>query len=141
LGAIATLPVPLILQISNAFPSGADNFADRVPLSGLSGTAVGSNTYAMNGELHEPPHAGKPGGKSVWYTWRSDVTGIGIFGTTNSTFDTLLGIYTGDILSNLTAYASDEDDGGFFTSGVRFNVVKNTDYQIAIDGFGGATGA
>ena len=36
--------------------------------------------------------------------------------------------------------ASDEDEGGFFASVVTFNAVAGTDYQIAIDGYGGEGG-
>jgi hypothetical protein len=67
-------------------------------------------------------------------------TGIATIGTTGSTFDTLLAVYRGSAFSNLTVVASDEDRGGYYTSGIRFNAINGTEYQIAIDGYYGATG-
>ncbi len=87
-----------------------------------------------------PLHAGKPGGKSVWYSWKAPERGILTIGTKGSDFDTLLGIYTGVDVTNLTAIASDEDGGGYFTSGVRVNVFEDTYYKFAIDGYGGDEG-
>ncbi len=56
------------------------------------------------------------------------------------TFDTLLGIYTGTTVAELTAVAQNEDRGGFFTSELRFNAEQGEDYAIAIDGFFGQQG-
>ncbi len=117
----------------------ADYFTNRVSLSGTNGIAVGQNLKATF-ELGEPLHAGKTGGKSVWYTWTAPVTGVATFRTVGSTFDTLLAIYTGSVLTNLVSVASDQNHGGFYTSWAYFNVNQGTDYQIAIDGFGGASG-
>jgi len=116
-----------------------DNFANRVPLTGTSGIVAGSNHGATR-ELGEPNHAGKQGGKSVWYTWTAPITGIATVGTSGSTFDTLLGVYRGTNVALLTTEASDEDGGGYFTSGVRFNAIKNRVYHFAIDGFFGQEG-
>jgi hypothetical protein len=68
------------------------------------------------------------------------VTGIATIGTTGSTFDTLLAVYQGSAVSNLFAVASDEDDGGFFASGLRFNAIRGIEYEIAVDGYYGAEG-
>jgi hypothetical protein len=105
----------------------------------MSGLTGGANRFATR-EPGEPDHADKPGGKSVWYTWTAPVTGIATFVTRGSTFDTLLAIYSGTAVSNLTVVANDEDGGGFFTSGIRFNAFKDAQYHIAIDGFGGSEG-
>ncbi len=121
-----------------------DNIVDRVRISGSSGIVAGSN-HAATRELGEPFHAGKPGGKSVWYKWESPSTGIATIRTTGSDFDTLLAVYrlasgTNASVTNLVAVGSDEDQGGYFTSGLQFNVVEDQEYQIAIDGFSGASG-
>jgi hypothetical protein len=65
---------------------------------------------------------------------------VATFRTVGSSFDTLLAVYTGSALNNLTEVASDEDRGGFLTSEVRFNAVAGTDYQVTVDGFAGASG-
>src|SRR6185369_224731 len=137
LGVQVTVPATLTLPLPAL--NGADNFANRVSLSGLNGLVSGSNVGATR-EPGELDHAGKPGGKSVWYSWVPTVPGIATIGTTGSTFDTLLEVYTGTALSNLVTEASDEDGGGFFASGVRFNAIRDTEYIIVVDGYYGAEG-
>jgi hypothetical protein len=137
LNAVATLPASLTMVLTN-IPAGT-NFAGRVTLTGLSGLIRADN---RNGSFEpgEPMHAGQPGGKAVWYTWTAPVTGVVTMQTSGSTFDTLLAIYTGTALTNLVVVDSDEGHGGFYTSKANFNAFQGTQYQIAIDGFGGATG-
>lgn len=60
--------------------------------------------------------------------------------TTGSTFDTLLAVYTGNMVSNLTLVAADDDSGGNFTSKLTFIGVPGTLYYIAVDGSKAATG-
>jgi len=142
LGGFGTQPAALLVTVSNSVPA-QDDFADRQPLGDLSGLTRGSNEFATR-EPGEPLHAGKPGGASIWYSLALPPSGAqrGIFtvGTRGSTFDTLLAVYEGDHVTNLTAVASDEDRGGFFTSGLRFNAIKGRQYAIAIDGYFGETG-
>lgn len=130
---------PAVLRLILPPIAVADNFVDRVPLSGANGLVAWNNNKATL-EPGEPNHAGKPGGKSIWYSWRAPRTGIATFSAVGSAFDTLLAVYTGSTVTNLTLIESDEDRGGFFTSILRFNAVAGTEYQIAIDGFGGASG-
>ncbi len=137
LDAIATLPATMTLSLTN-IPAGT-NFASRVTLSGTSGLFRADNRNGTS-EPGEPLHAGQPGGKAVWYTWRAPVTGVVTMQTSGSTFDTLLAVYTGTALTNLVVVDSDEGHGGFYTSLVHFNAFQGTQYQIAIDGFGGASG-
>ena len=100
----------------------------------------GDNTNATS-ESGELRHAGKPGGHSVWYKWKAPETGIATFQTTGSAFDTLLAIYVGTDVSQLTPIAANDDvRGRFLASEVRFNTIKDAEYQLAIDGLGGAEG-
>src|SRR6185369_14728667 len=84
--------------------------------------------------------ATKPGGSSVWYTWTPNADGIATLITAGSTFDTLLAVYTGDTVSNLTTVARDEDGGGFYTSAARFNTTAGQTVHFAIDGYNGSSG-
>jgi hypothetical protein len=136
-GAVASATVTLTLVLPPVPP--ADNFANRVTISGPNGLITGRNIGATF-EPGEPLHAGKPGGKSVWYTWTAPFTGIVTMKTSGSTFGTLLAVYTGSVLTNLTPVASDVSKAGFYNSLVRFNAFQGTQYQIAIDGFGGDSG-
>ena len=138
LGGSLTPPAKLFLAISNVIAAG-DNFVNRVSVTGQSGLLSAGNRHATR-ESGEPLHANKPGGKSVWYTWKAPITGIATIGTRGSDFDTLLGVYTGTNVAFLITEANDEDSGGAFASGTRFNAIKNTQYHFAIDGYGGEEG-
>ena len=117
----------------------ADNFADRLSTNSLSGTGSGSNVGATR-EAGEPFHANKRSSPSVWLSWIAPASGIAVFHTRGSSFDTLLAIYTNSVVNQTNVVASDDDRGGFLTSLVTFNARAGTEYQIAIDGFNGATG-
>jgi hypothetical protein len=137
LGVVTSDPAVLRLILPPA--QVADNFVDRVWLDGASGLVAWNNNAATR-EAGEPNHADKPGGKSIWYTWTAPANGVTTFSAIGSAFDTLLAVYVGGSVSNLTVVESDDDRGGFFTSIVRFNALAGTEYQIAIDGFGGESG-
>lgn len=126
---------PAVLAVGPAPAGVSDSFAGRIALpSTTNGAAAGTNTLATK-EPGEPNHAGKPGGKSVWYSWTAPASGIATFRTTGSAFDTLLAVYTGASPSNLAAVASDEDSGGSLTSQLQFNALAGTTYAIALDSF------
>jgi CSLREA domain-containing protein len=115
-----------------------DNFANRLAITGTSATVTGTNVNATK-ETGEPSHAGNSGGKSVWWTWTPSSTSSVQIDTFGSSFDTLLGVYTGSSFP-LTFEASNDDSGAGLTSKVTFGAVANTAYQIAVDGYGGASG-
>jgi hypothetical protein len=116
-----------------------DNFSSRTVISANGGTLTGTNTGASK-ETGEPNHADYTGGKSVWWTWTPIYSGSTQIDTIGSGFDTLLGIYTGSSVSTLATVASDDDSGGNRTSKATFNAVAGTTYQIAVDGYAGASG-
>ena len=120
-----------------------DVFANRITIPGSSATLSGTNVNATK-EIGEPKHAGSAGGKSVWWTWTAPAAGTVTIDTTGSSFDTLLATYTGSGISSLTAVKNGSNDdnpaGGTFTSLVKFSVTAGTVYQIAVDGYNGASG-
>lgn len=116
-----------------------DDFESRISLAGyfISLTAIGTNATKQPGE---PNHAGITGGKSLWWSWVAPATGIVRISTAGSSFDSGLGLYTGGDLGNLTEVASNDDaDNTVSTSLIRSPVAAGTEYQIAVDGYGGAT--
>ncbi|MGD0384150.1 MAG: hypothetical protein ABSA77_11550 [Thermoguttaceae bacterium] len=129
----------ITLNLSLVTPPVNDNFANRTPITGTLATITATNVGATK-ESGEPNHAGNAGGKSVWWTWTAPSAGSVLIDTIGSNFDTILGVYTGSSVSTLTTVASDDDSGGNLTSLVTFNVVSGTSYQIAVDGYGGASG-
>ena len=123
-----------------------DQFADREILTETIGTVTGSNINATV-ETSEPQHAGKSGGSSVWISWMAPTNGIVTFRTSGSAFDTLLAAYyfrDGDAqtLDKLREAASNDDDPVTApASYIQFAAKAGRRYEIAVDGYRGASGA
>lgn len=118
--------------VLNINPAGNDDFADCQGLSGGSGSVLGYIVNATS-ETGEPLHAGQPGGTSLWYCWTAPTSGAYYWDTVGSAFDTLLAIYTGNAVDQLTAQVSDDNSGGAGTSRVQLQAVAGTVYHIAVD--------
>ena len=119
-----------------------DFFINAIALINNPGT-VRADTTGATKELGEPNHAGNAGGKSVWWSFSTNVDGVLTLSTTNSTFDTLLGLYTGPDITHLATIACNDDayvgaPGGF--SLINQAVKAGQTYYIAVDGFNGAFG-
>jgi hypothetical protein len=115
-----------------------DDFANRAVFLG-NGNVSGSNTFATR-EVGEPFHAAQPGGTSIWWTWTAPASAPVRFSTAGSDFDTTLAVYTGSSVSNLQLIASNDDENSTGASAVSFNAVVGQAYQIAVDGYDGASG-
>ena len=122
------------------YPPVNDDFAARVVLSGSSASLSGHTSVAATAESDEPRHYWFRPSSSIWFTWTAPFSGRVDLRTTGSDFDTVLAVYRGMALNRLRRVARDDDSGGRLTSRVRFNVRQGRDYQIAIDGWGGAEG-
>jgi hypothetical protein len=116
-----------------------DAFANAEVLAGASDTTTGTNQGATK-ETGEPNHAGRTGGKSVWYKWTPQTSGTATINTTGSNFDTVLGVYTGSAVNGLTEVVSNDDASGSLTSSVSFAATAGTTYRIAVDGYLAAAG-
>jgi hypothetical protein len=116
-----------------------DDLADATELAGQLAFADGTNAEATK-ELGEPNHAGNAGGASIWYRWTAPAAGTTFISTCGSEFNTLLAVYTGDDVSLLNEVAGNDDSCGD-RSQLTFEAVAGTTYRIAVDGFGGDTGA
>jgi len=122
-------------------PPANDNFTNSIMLSGTHLSNVTGSNVGASAEPGEPFHADNLGFKSVWWNWTAPASGGLTLTTKNSSFDTVLAVYTGTSVSNLTLVAAnDEDPVVGLISTVTCNVTSNTTYQIAVDGFEGASG-
>ena len=121
---------------------GNDDFVDSIQLVGAAPLNVSGYTEGATKEAGEPVIvAGDAGGHSVWFTWTAPVSGTVTVTTRGSDFDTLLGIYTGSTVSNLTPVAvNDDDPEGGVTSAITLSVLRGTTYRIVIDGANGDAG-
>ncbi len=119
----------------------SDFFTTCVTLAGAVGTQSDNNAYATK-EPGEPDHAGNPGGRSLWYCWTATTNTPVTFDTGGSAFDTVLAVYVGDSLPNLTWIGSNDDIAGAThrQSQVTFTPTPGTTYRIAVDGFNNAVG-
>ena len=116
-----------------------DLFSSARLLPGISGSLTTSNTFAVF-EQFEPLH-GPLSGKSLWFKWTTPRDGEASVNTLGSSFDTLLGIYTGnDFLSFVTI--TNNDDADMFTNAsvATFSAVAGTTYYIAVDGYNPGNG-
>jgi len=136
----------IALQLSSGptqSPPTNDNFADRIAISGTHLSNVTGSNIGATVEVDEPFHADEIGQKSVWWTWTAPSSGALTLTTTGSAIDTLLAIYTGNSVGNLVFVAANDEDplaAAGLTSRITCNVISNTTYQIAVDGFEGDAG-
>jgi len=78
----------------------------------------------------------------VWWNFTPSDNGVLFLSTTNTTFDTLLGLYVGDHVDTLTTIASNDDAFNGSGYGELITAVqKGQTYRIAVDGFDGVSGA
>ncbi|HET7625968.1 MAG TPA: M36 family metallopeptidase [Verrucomicrobiae bacterium] len=117
-------------------------FVNSIVLTNNSGVSS-VNTINATKEPGEPNHGGSVGGKSAWWTFTAPSDGLLMLNTSNSTFDTVLGLYTGNSVSQLTTIAENDDaydgaPGGF--SEIDQAVRSNQNYRIAVDGYDGLSG-
>lgn len=126
-----------------AAPPANDNFAGGTLISGAHVTRLADTSNGASAEPGEPSIAGCGICGSIWYTWTPSLSGPVTISTAGSNFDTVLGVYTGAVVSSLTTIVSNDDDAGtpFLTSRVHFDAIGATTYHIAVAGYGGDTGS
>jgi Immunoglobulin domain/PAS fold len=128
---------PAVLVVGSA-PAN-DAFTNRFALMGSSVTNAGDNDYASL-EAGEPLHAGVMNAASLWWTWTAPASGLVTVDTSGSTdaggaaLDTVLAVYTGLNLAELTSVAANGDavPGVPGSSLTHFRAQAGTAYQIAV---------
>jgi hypothetical protein len=117
-----------------------DSFANPITVTNLPFTFSEFNNCATK-QVGEPSIA-SAGGHSVWFAWTPGSNQTAVVTTKRSSFDTVLGVYTGNSVSSLTRVATNDDiiAGTYIQSQVSFAAVAGTTYHIVVDGFGGAVG-
>lgn len=105
-----------------------------------------TQNVGASGEVGEPRHANRGGGgifsRSLWWTITPTADGLLDLNTNGSSYDTLLAVYTGSSVDNLTEIDSD-DSGGVGTASEITNILltAGTTYFVAVDGDYGAVGS
>ena len=116
----------------------ANAFASRGIIPGNSGLGAGNNVSASK-ETYEPSHFTSKHDRSVWVQWTAPQTGVATVSTDGSSFDTVLAVYTGSVLTNLVRIVNDDNSGGYGNSEVKFNATAGTSYSIVVAGIGGGS--
>lgn len=114
-----------------------DMFALAIPLpSAPAAVAVGNNEGATV-EPGEPDHAFlgySTGQRSVWYAWTAPETGSLTVKATAS-FQTVLAVYTGDSVAQLTRVANQPQDWNGKSEQIRVRVEAGVTYRIVVDSY------
>src|SRR5205823_3505682 len=78
------------------------------------------------------------------FTWTAPVSGTTRVNTVGSSFNTILGVFTGNVLNSLTPIAANDNFSGLGNlSQIDFSAVQGTTYRISLSGRtagGGANG-
>lgn len=115
-----------------------DNFENAATLSGSSGFLYSNNVNAT-AEPGEPATNGITPEKTLWWQWTAPSTGTLVLSTYGSSYETILGVYTGSALASLTSVGAAHEEGSGLTS-VSVAVTAGTTYDIVVDGYNGASG-
>ena len=118
-----------------------DNFANATRISGTSGSVNGSTVGATRQSGEPLPLWKSAATNTIWWVWTAPSSGRATFSTANTTFDTVMGVYTGSYLSSLSTVAQDDDGGANRTSVCAFDASAGTTYYIAVSGYGSSQGS
>ena len=116
-----------------------DDFATRAHVSGSSLSIRTVNTGATT-ESGEPAIAGTASAASLWWEWTAPRNGLVRVSTDGSTYDTVVGIFSGAAMTALTPVAANDNAADKLTSRVEFTAQAGTAYQIVVAGKGGGNG-
>jgi len=145
-GSVTSSANPLSLTMNShktiipRFRVPADDFVQRITLSGPFATSSGLKNAGATKEPGEPNHAGNFGGASLWWSWTAPTSGTVTLTTSGTDFRNALAVYTGSTVATLSIVTNNLSGAGTNTSQVSFVAIAGTPYQIAVDGYNGATG-
>ena len=133
--------IAMVPSLLFAVPPENDNFATPVVLAGFPASVMGTNADATleQGEPI-PVQDGNVAEASVWFRWTAPTSGSVRIDTLGSDFDTLLAVWNGDALTNLTLVAENDQYSGA-SSAVFFEAETGMTYQIAVYGWNDERGS
>jgi len=111
-----------------------DDFAMAVAIADGAGMTTGWNR-GFSLEPGEPSHADGTAQRSAWWRYDAAQTGKLSINTFGSSFDTVLGVYTGESVDALKSLGANNNNNGSDKSLVRVGVFAGESYYIAVDGF------
>jgi hypothetical protein len=126
------------LQLLPAEPPANDSFAKRARIDAAYTNIVAYN-YGATRESGEPD-IGVPNtaGKTIWWTWTAPADGRITLSTFGCDFDSLITVFNGASLGDLTVVASGDNSMrngvDYYNVTLNFDVKSGAAYQIAVDG-------
>src|SRR5579884_2240991 len=117
-----------------------DNFSTGTTVRTLPASYTLS-TSAATTESGEPSPTCGAIGATVWYIYSPTSTTQLTVDTAGSSYDTLVGVYTGTALTSLAPITCNDDSGGTAQAKVSFVASAGTTYRIQVGGFDGNSGS
>lgn len=137
-GALTALALTLLATPASAAPPTNDDFGAGEVVPSLPHTTTSDTTEATRAE--DDPACIHGLAPTVWYSYTSSFDGWLDLDLNGSTFDTTLGVYTGE-RGGLTEVACNDDDPRYgLASAVKVPVTAGTTYHIQVSGLGSAAG-
>ena len=137
-GASAASALSNIVTIT-ADSGNNDVFSQPKVLNSLVNALTDSNVGATN-ELNEQTTYGTTSA-TKWFKFTPSITSSITIDLSGSSFDTVLGVYTGSSVSQLSLIAKDDDGGDGSTSKLTFNATAEESYKIQVGSYGDSTGS
>jgi len=103
--------------------------------------SITATNIGATAEIGEPKHVGEGPRHSLWWKFTATETASVVLSTAGSGFDTVLAVYKGRSLTNLSIVATNDDSNAQLTSQVLFRALGGETYYVAVDGVAGETGA
>lgn len=121
---------------------GTDSFAARPTLPSALQAIGTCDTRLATIELDEPDGIGFKN-QTVWWRWVAPSNGLVTIDTLASGvgFDTALTVYVGNMLTNLSEVAINDNAPNVLQSRVAFQARAGQEYQVMVDGFPNSTSA
>ncbi len=128
----------VVVTVASPIPTN-DMFRSPTLLTGGALVVTGANFMATQ-EVGEPTLFSAPE-KSVWWVWQAPKSGLVTITTKGSSFDTILGLYTGYPLTSAMLVEKDDDGESNNDSKISFTAQAGVAYHIKVAGYGGSTGS
>lgn len=150
LSTLLALGLAAVPQAHAIYGPGSNAFAGATMIEGGNDYSDATNLTAFTFQGGEEPHTPTGDGgakKSAWWTWTAPSNGYCTVDTVrtssldNAVWDTLIAVYTGDFVNDLTRVAVNDDwstdgiESNPRLSSVTFYATEGVTYRIAVDAF------
>ena len=133
-------PQAYALVTSSALVDNNDIFYNAESIGGPYATTNSTNTGFTTEPAEPACFTANSNSASAWWTWTAPTSNTVTLDTFGSSFDTVLGVYTGNTLATLVNIDCEDDTNTSVQSSVTFEADAGTTYRIQVSGFNDAGG-